>query len=174
MFLPQERKKVNDHHKGPIILNNGPQGPFPYVDGLIFQITKNFGTLDVIHLPRTVDKSNYTLRKLIDLWVRIFVNFSVLPLRFSTYLGLFMSGLGFLGMLAVIVEYLFFDIPIQGWASLMVVGLIFSGAQLLILGLLGEYLGRVYLTLNELPQYIVREVIGPAASSADASPKLSP
>ena len=88
----------------------------------------------------------------------------------STRSIVYSAGIGFLGVLAVIVEYLFFDVPIQGWASLMVVALIFSGTQLLILGLLGEYLGSVYLTLNERPQYIVREVIGPAQSSADASP----
>src|SRR6202035_3326779 len=95
------------------------EGPFPYVDGLILQVTQNIDRLLVSHLPRAVGRSNYTLRRLLRLWMSMFVNFSVMPLRISTLVGLALSLLGGIGGLAAIVEALFFSPP-AGWASLFV------------------------------------------------------
>jgi len=148
------------------------EGPFPYVDGLILQVTQNIERLRVRHLPRAVGRSNYTLRRLLRLWLSILVNFSVMPLRLSTFTGFALSLLGTLGGLVAIVEALFFAPP-AGWASLMAAVMLLSGVQLLILGIVGEYLGRLYLTANRKPQSVIRSVtraapavVGSAASES--------
>jgi len=134
------------------------EGPFPYVDGLIMQATQSIDTLEVEHLPRMAGRSNYTLKRLVRLWINIFVNFSVLPLHLSTIAGFALSLIGLVGVISVVLEALFFEPP-QGWASLMAATLLLSGVQLLILGILGEYMGRLFLTANRKPQTVVREVI---------------
>ena len=133
-------------------------GPYPYVDGLIFQVTQNVGRLQVEHLARIEGRSNYTLRRLLRLWLSMFLNFSVMPLRLATLFGL---GFGFLGAVAaaiVIIEAIISDKPPQGWASLMVAVLVLAGVQLVVIGVIGEYLGRMFLAVNRKPQYLVREV----------------
>src|SRR6266567_654480 len=132
-------------------------GPFPYVDGLILQVTQDIDRLTVRHLPRAVGRSNYTLRRLLRLWLSMFVNFSVMPLRLSTLTGFALSLIGAVGSFVVITEALFFAPP-AGWASLMAAVLLLSGVQLLILGIVGEYLGRLYLTVNGKPQSVIKEV----------------
>ena len=133
------------------------EGPFPYVDGLILQVTHDIGRLMVRHLPRAAGRSNYTLRRLMRLWASMFVNFSVMPLRVSTITGFVLSGLGALAGAIVIAEALISSPP-AGWASLMAAVLLLSGVQLVILGIVGEYLGRLYLTANGKPQSVIREV----------------
>jgi glycosyltransferase involved in cell wall biosynthesis len=133
------------------------RGPFPYIDGLILQATQSIGTLEVEHLPRNAGRSNYTLSRLIRLWTSMFVNFSVMPLRIATFTGFAMSGLGVFGAFWVVAEALFRDTP-PGWASLTVATLLLLGVQLIMLGLIGEYLGRLYLTVNRKPQSVVRDV----------------
>jgi undecaprenyl-phosphate 4-deoxy-4-formamido-L-arabinose transferase len=132
-------------------------GPFPYVDGLILQVTQRIDRLLVRHLPRAVGRSNYTLRRLLRLWMSMFVNFSVMPLRISTLTGFGLSVIGALGAIATIVDALFIAEP-PGWASLMAALMLLSGVQLMILGIVGEYLGRLYLTVNRKPQSTVRSV----------------
>jgi glycosyltransferase involved in cell wall biosynthesis len=132
------------------------QGPYPYIDGLIMQVTRNVGSLEVLHLPRAEGRSNYTLRRLVRLWLNMFVNFSVIPLRFSALVGFLTSILGVIWAVFTILEALTGKPP-EGWASLMVAVLLLSGLQLMLLGIVGEYLGRVFLTANRKPQYIVRD-----------------
>ncbi len=141
------------------------EGPFPYVDGLIMQATQSIDTLEVAHLPRAEGRSNYTLKRLVRLWINIFVNFSVLPLHLSTIAGFALSVVGLVGVISVVLEALFFEPP-QGWASLMAATLLLSGVQLLILGILGEYMGRLFLTANRKPQTVVREVIRSEGAAA--------
>jgi glycosyltransferase involved in cell wall biosynthesis len=133
------------------------RGPFPYIDGLILQSTQSIGTLEVEHLPRHAGRSNYTVARLIRLWTSMFVNFSVMPLRIATVAGFVMSGLGLFGVIWVIGEAMLRATP-PGWASLTVATLLLLGAQLIMLGIIGEYLGRLYLTVNRKPQSVVREV----------------
>src|SRR5438874_1311009 len=132
-------------------------GPFPYVDGLILQVTQDIDRMLVRHLPRAVGRSNYTMRRLLRLWLSMFVNFSVMPLRLSTLTGFGLSLVGAIGSIIALTEALFFDPP-AGWASLMAAVLLLSGVQLVILGLIGEYLGRLYLTANGKPQSVVKSV----------------
>jgi glycosyltransferase involved in cell wall biosynthesis len=134
------------------------RGPFPYIDGLILRCTRSIGTIEVRHDPRREGRSNYTLRKLVSLWLNMSVNFSVLPLRVSTLMGLAFSGAGFvLGIVVTIERLLSAKLPI-GWASVMVAILLLSGIQLAMLGVVGEYLGRLFLMCNHTPQFVIREV----------------
>jgi glycosyltransferase involved in cell wall biosynthesis len=140
-------------------------GPFPYVDGLIMQVTQSIGALEVQHLPRAYGRSNYTLRRLVRLWLNMFVNFSVMPLRLATVAGFVISVCGLAGTLWVVLEALLEETP-PGWASLAVAVLLLSGVQLMMLGLIGEYLGRLYLTANRKPQSVIKEVTRSAPSEA--------
>ena len=135
------------------------EGPFPYVDGLIMQVTQRIDTLEVRHLPRAQGRSNYTLKRLVSLWLNLAFNFSLLPLRIAVLLGIAMGVIGGMAALYVIAHALFGSPP-AGWASTMVVVLLLSAAQFMILGIIGEYLGRTFQTGNRKPQGIVRTIIG--------------
>ena len=147
------------------------EGPFPYVDGLILQVTHDIDRLLVRHLPRATGSSNYTMRRLLRLWMNMFVNFSVMPLRISTLTGFVLSALGAIGVAMAVGEALISSPP-PGWASLMAAVLLLSGVQLVILGIVGEYLGRLYLTVNRRPQSVVKEVhhVEPKDPAARGSP----
>jgi len=150
------------------------EGPYPYVDGLVMQVTQRIDAIEVRHLPRAEGRSNYTFRRLVRLWLNLATNFSLLPLRLAILLGLAMSTIGLLGALYVISEALFGKPP-EGWASTMVVTLIVAGVQFVMLGVLGEYVGRIFLTANRKPQGVVREVVHPRpADAAGSSPGASP
>jgi len=136
----------------------GYSGPYPYVDGLVFQVTQNWGRLQVDHLPRIEGRSNYTLSRLFRLWLSMFLNFSVIPLRFATLFGIAFGALGALAAIIVVAEAVSANRPPQGWASLMVAVLVLAGVQLVVVGLIGEYLGRMFLAVNRKPQYLVREI----------------
>jgi hypothetical protein len=117
-------------------------------------------------------RSNYTLRRLLRLWMSMFVNFSVMPLRLSTITGFVLSALGAVGGGLAIAEALFSSPP-PGWASLFAAILLLSGVQLMILGIVGEYLGRLYLTANGKPQSVVKEVRrSHLALAAEARPSV--
>src|SRR5690606_17365785 len=118
------------------------EGPFPYIDGLILQVTQRIGSLDVQHVQRTSGQSGYNLRRLVRLWLSTVVNFSVMPLRLATLLGLLMAAVGFCTIGVVAFMRLTEQGPAFGWGSLMAALLLFSGVQLAMLGLIGEYVGR--------------------------------
>ena len=135
------------------------QGPYPYIDGLILRITHNLATQQVLHEPRDAGRSGYTLNKLIRLWLNMFTNFSILPLRIASIAGFVVAALGFVFAIGVIIERLNQPgLPI-GWASTVSILLVVSGMQLFALGLIGEYLGRLFLKDNGSPQFVVRETV---------------
>jgi glycosyltransferase involved in cell wall biosynthesis len=142
--------------------------PYPYIDGLIFQVTQNAGTVRVRHVERTQGSSGYNVRKLIRLWLSMLVNVSVVPLRLMTFAGLITSALGFLAMIEVVLERLLHKVP-TGWSSLMAAMLLLSGTQLLLLGILGEYVGRIYLGISDKPQSVIRERVSSARNDGAAS-----
>ena len=132
--------------------------PFPYIDGLILQVTQRIGSIEVRHEPRQAGASGYTLRRLMRLWLSAWVNFSVLPLRIATGIGLMMALAGLIGFGWVLWLRYTNQGPNFGWGSLMVALLVFSGTQLVMLGLIGEYIGRMFIAINQRPQSVVREV----------------
>ncbi|MDB6169880.1 MAG: Ribonuclease [Verrucomicrobia bacterium] len=137
----------------------GHMSPLPYIDGLILQVTQRIGSIEVRHVQREVGKSGYTLRRLLRLWLSAWVNFSVLPLRIATGLGLLMAFAGLIGFGWVLWLRLTDRGPTFGWGSLMVALLVFSGTQLVMLGLIGEYIGRMFIAINQRPQSVIREVL---------------
>lgn len=134
-------------------------GPYPYVDGLLLQVTQRVGSLAVRHDERRAGASGYTLRRLIRLWLSAWMNFSVLPLRAATVLGFLIAVAGVAAFGVVLWLWLQDRGPVYGWGWVMSAVLIFSGTQLVMLGLIGEYVGRMFLTMNQRPQSVVREVI---------------
>jgi len=137
----------------------GYSGPYPYIDGLILQVTQRIGSITVRHELRRAGRSGYTLRRLIRLWLSAWLNFSLLPLRLATMLGFATALAGLVAFAIVVALYLSNRGPAYGWGWVMASLLVFSGTQLVMLGLIGEYLGRTFLTVNQRPQSAVREVV---------------
>ena len=134
------------------------RGPYPYVDGLLMQVTTRIDSIEVLHLPRTEGRSNYNLRRLVLLWLNLVTSFSLAPLRLAVLAGMVMALLGAAGAVATIIEALFSDSIPSGWASTMTVILLVGGVQSMILGVLGEYVGRTFLSANGKPQGTVRTI----------------
>jgi undecaprenyl-phosphate 4-deoxy-4-formamido-L-arabinose transferase len=133
------------------------EGPFPYVDGLALMVTRNVANVELDHHPRLDGTGHYSLRQSLSLWAKVAMNFSVVPLRVASWLGLGFAAVGFLYAVSLVVQQLFFErVDVQGWASLVVAILIVGGVQLLALGAIGEYLGRAYLHMTAKPQYVVK------------------
>jgi undecaprenyl-phosphate 4-deoxy-4-formamido-L-arabinose transferase len=134
-------------------------GPYPYIDGLLLQVTQRIGSIEVRHEPRRAGQSTYTLRRLVRLWLSAWINFSVLPLRVATVLGLVLAAAGLVALGVVGYLWLHNIGPSYGFGWLMAALLVFSGTQLVMLGLIGEYVGRMFLSVNQRPQSVVREVV---------------
>ncbi|MEI9986669.1 MAG: glycosyltransferase [Aliidongia sp.] len=131
-------------------------GPFAYIDGLILQATQSVERIQVVHLPRGEGRSNYTLRRLVRLWLNMFLNFSVMPLRVAD------AGRRDFQRARRLRRHPGRDRgAVLRHAARLGLGhggvLLLSGVQLSILGIAGEYLGRLFLTANRKPQFIVRQ-----------------
>ena len=132
------------------------QSPFTYIDGLILGITNKIGRIKVEHNQRIHGKSGYTLIKMLQLWSNMSTGFSIFPLRFSLLMGSILSFIGFILAIIFFVERLTDDTFPSGLASIFVSVTIFSGAILISVGLVGEYVGRVLISLNKKPQFVIR------------------
>jgi glycosyltransferase involved in cell wall biosynthesis len=134
------------------------RGPYPYVDGLVMQATRSITSIEVDHLARTEGRSSYTFRRLVGLWLNLATNFSLAPLRIAVFSGAAMALVGTLGAIEVVIEALVTPNRPSGWASTMVVILLVGGVQSMILGVVGEYVGRTFLSTNGNPQATVRRI----------------
>jgi glycosyltransferase involved in cell wall biosynthesis len=133
------------------------RGPYPYADGLIYRVTRNIGQIPVEHRVSLGGPSRYTLRRLVRLWLNMFLNFSIKPLRISVYVGLLASCLSIIALVAILIDKLWITPNLTvGIPTVLGSVVFFSGIQLMILGLVGEYLGRLYLDQTGTPQYVVR------------------
>ncbi|HEY4662911.1 MAG TPA: glycosyltransferase [Candidatus Humimicrobiaceae bacterium] len=132
-------------------------GPYPYLGGLILRSTDNIAMIKIAHEKREYGKSSYGFISLLKLWVNGFTNFSVKPLRISFFLGIIFSFIGFLFSLFILIKKLMDPGIILGWTSIIIAILVFSGVQLISVGLIGEYIGRIFLVQNKQPQYIIKE-----------------
>jgi len=130
---------------------------FTFVDGLLAWNTQRIGEVDVEHHARPEGRSGYTLAQLATLAFNLFTNFSLLPLQFVSAMGLLLAGTGFLVGLYYLVAYFSHRIVVQGYASTITAILVLGGAQLVALGIIGEYLGRLHLNVNRKPQYAIRK-----------------
>lgn len=132
---------------------------YPSVQGLIFRVTKRITDVEVEHRERETGKSGYSLRKLVSLWMNGFTSFSEKPLRISTVIGVCSSLFGFLFGIYIIIRRLLHPEMQQGYSSIMAVMLFMFGLVFIMLGLMGEYIGRMYICINKAPQFVVRSAI---------------
>lgn len=132
---------------------------YPYLAGLLLRTTRNMVSIPVKHRPRENGTSGYTFFKLLNLWLNGFTAFSVKPLRFATFCGLLCAVLGFVFSIVMVVRKLLHPEILLGYASTITVILFIGGMIMMLLGLLGEYIGRIYISINRAPQYVIREVI---------------
>ena len=130
-------------------------GPYPVVQGLVFRATSHVTNANVKHFDREVGTSGYTLKALIRLWSNV-LNFSMMPLRFATALGSLMGVAGLVSAVYLIVRKLMRPETPIGWSSTMVTLLTCSGLVILTLGIVGEYVGRLFMTANRTPQFVER------------------
>ncbi len=149
------------------------ENSYPYVIGLVLRSTKSITNVVVSHRDREQGSSGYTLKKLLGLWFNGFTAFSVKPLRIATAIGSFCAIAGFLyGIYTVIKWFINPDVP-MGFSSTMSAIVFFGGMIMLMLGLIGEYVGRIYISLNNSPQYVIRETINMEKEKDDATEKNS-
>lgn len=132
---------------------------YAYVIGLVLRATKNIANVEVNHRSRAEGTSGYTLKKLLGLWFNGFTAFSIKPLRIATVIGVMCAGGGFLyGIYTIVKRLLLPDIQ-AGFSALMSMLVFMGGMIMLMLGMIGEYIGRIYISMNNSPQYVIREII---------------
>lgn len=134
--------------------------PYPYVTGLLLQCVnpKRCGNVDINHRARQIGSSGYTLHKLISLWTNGVTSFSIKPLRFANYIGLFSATIGFIFAIITVMRKIIDPNMQAGWASTISVLLVLGGVIIVLIGMLGEYVGRMYLSINKSPQYVIRSI----------------
>lgn len=130
-------------------------GPYVYLDGLILSATNSVTSIELEHHARPDGASGYSLRKSVSLWMKMATSFSVAPLRMASVIGLIFSGFGFLAAIAFVIQRFTINAMPVGWSSLIVSILILGGIQLMALGIIGEYVGRILLHVNGRPQAVV-------------------
>lgn len=135
------------------------QHPYPYISGLIHRTTRNIGYVQVKHRARISGTSGYSFKKLAAVWLNGFTSFSIKPLRVANYLGFIAAILGMLGGVYTLIHKIVNPATAIGWSSIVCIVLVLGGINLIILGIIGEYLGRIYMSQNQTPQYVVREYI---------------
>ena len=135
---------------------------YPYVIGLVLRTTKNIVNVEIDHRDRQAGESGYTLKKLLGLWFNGFTAFSVKPLRVATVTGTICAFCGFAYGIYTIIKKIFIQPPdlVIGFSALMSVIVFMGGMLMLMLGLVGEYMGRMYVSMNNSPQYVIREIVG--------------
>lgn len=133
------------------------QNPYPYIGGLFFRATKRIKNVVMEERERISGSSGFTFRKSFSLLMNGFTAFSVKPLRIATVLGIVSAFLGFMYGIWVVVQKLFHPNILSGYSSIMALLLFVSGMIMLMLGLIGEYIGRIYISINNSPQYVIRE-----------------
>ena len=133
--------------------------PYPYVSGLVLRTTNNIGCVAINHRDRQLGKSGYNLKKLISLWINGFTAFSVKPLRIATIVGTCFAFMGFAYTIYALINKINNPDAPMGWTSTIILLLIIGGVLLIELGLIGEYVGRTYISINNHPQYVIKEKI---------------
>lgn len=130
---------------------------YPYLQGLVLRVTRKIGYVETEHRKRAEGTSGYTLRKLFSLWLNGFTAFSVKPLEIGAWIGFLFAVIGLFGSVTTIIRKLLHPEIAAGWSSTISILLIIGGVIMLMLGLIGEYIGRIYICLNKAPQYVIRE-----------------
>ncbi len=131
-------------------------GPYPYIDGLIFRVTQQVGSVLVPHQPRQRGQSNYTAKKLVSLFLNVLIGYSVWPLRVFTLAGFGLFMLAVLLGIGLVIAHVASWFAVPGWVVVGVIVLWLAGLQMLFLGLISEYLGKVFMSQSGLPPYVIK------------------
>lgn len=134
--------------------------PYPYIAGLILRVTRNIAFVDVEHRKRISGKSGYSLKSLYSLWLNGFTAFSVKPLETGILIGFFLALCGFAFTVVTVIRKILTPEMQAGWSSTISAIMFIGGVIMIMLGLVGEYVGRIYICLNNSPQYVIRKVVG--------------
>lgn len=135
-------------------------GPYPYIDGLICRSSSRLGQVAVKHADRIAGRSNYTLYKLLRLWLNMFLGFSILPLRLASLLGVLTAASSCIWLLAIFIDKVWITPGVTaGIPTVLACIVLFSGVQLTVMGIIGEYLGRAFLASSGQPQYVIRSIL---------------
>lgn len=132
---------------------------YPHMEGLLLRTTLNIGNVKVDQKERASGSSGYNFKKLLSTWVNGLTTFSIKPLRLAVILGMLMALAGFIIIVALVVVKIAGPEMEHGWTSLVATNILIGGMIMMILGVIGEYVGRIYLCLNQNPQYVVKEII---------------
>lgn len=144
--------------------------PYPYLSGLMVSSTKHVCNVDMEERERTIGTGNYSFKKSLSLWTNSFTSFSVKPLRLATFCGFGLSLIGLVFAAFIIIRKLLRPLVPMGYSSTMAAVLFIGGMIMIMLGLIGEYIGRIYISLNNSPQFVVREVYGNEPGHNDPRP----
>ena len=136
------------------------ENPYPYMSGLLLRATRKVCNVEVNHRERVEGSSGYSMKKLLLLWINGFTSFSVKPLRFATFIGFLTAAVGFIFGIYVIIHKFVVPDSLMGWSSTMAAMLFIGGMIMLMLGMVGEYVGRIYLSINRSPQFVIRKKVG--------------
>jgi undecaprenyl-phosphate 4-deoxy-4-formamido-L-arabinose transferase len=136
------------------------KGPFPYIDGIVLSITSSITQVELQHHTRFDGKGNYSLFKSVSVFLKHVTGYSLYPLRIATIIGIIASSFSFLLGAYFIIDYLSNDAHVEGWITLVLLSVFFNGLILMCVGLIGEYIGRIYLTITSKRQYVIDKTIG--------------
>jgi glycosyltransferase involved in cell wall biosynthesis len=135
------------------------KGPYPYVQGLLLQITSHVTQITIDHHERYKGKGNFNFFRSMSVFFKLATSFSVYPLRIASLLGFLVASIGFGLAVFYFLDYFLSDHKVEGWLTLVLINLIIGGLVLASIGLIGEYMGRMYLSLNSKPQYTIKETV---------------
>lgn len=135
------------------------KNPYPYLSGLLFQVSSKITNVDVTHRDRLLGSSGYTLKKLTALWLNGFISFSVKPLRIATLIGVVCASIGFGLGVYIIINKIINPCIAAGYSGIMATISFIGGMILLVLGMIGEYVGRIFISINNIPQYVIRNTV---------------
>lgn len=135
------------------------KGAYPYLAGLMLRATRNFANIDVNHRSRSEGQTGYSLKKLVSLWMNGFTAFSIKPLRIATFIGFICSVIGFIYGLFTIIRKIINPDIVLGYSSILTSIMFIGGIIMLMLGMIGEYIGRIYICINNSPQYVIKDII---------------
>lgn len=135
------------------------ENSYPYVIGLVLRSTKRIENVVVQHREREIGNSGYTIGKLMGLWFNGFTAFSIKPLRMATVIGGLCAAAGFGYGIYTIIKRLVNPLVPMGYSSTMAAIMFIGGMLMIMMGLIGEYIGRIYISMNNAPQYVIRETI---------------
>jgi polyisoprenyl-phosphate glycosyltransferase len=135
------------------------KNPYPYLSGLLFHSSSRIANVDVSHRDRLSGSSGYTFANLIALWLNGFISFSVKPLRIATLMGVVCASIGFCLGAYVIINKIINPHVAAGYSGIMATLSFIGGMILLVLGMIGEYVGRIFISINNIPQYVVRNTV---------------